>query len=293
MFDNLAVIIVNYQSEEDIKELYSKISGVGDIIVVDNSSSNDLSEWCSNTGVDYIDFGENLGYSGGNNVGIRHSLRRGGNEHILILNPDIDINEEDIVKLQSSREGSDYSIISPVIVNGDDVPVNQFPTPEGDLFRWVGLLPALPNRGSNIKPVDHAHGSCMLISNSVFEQIGYLNESFFMYYEEIEFCYRARRENIKIGQCQNVNVTHNQPVIQTRFESSNQVYLDFRNRFLASNTIFTETGDRARYHLLTVLISGWMLIRMVSEKKFEYVLPAILGALHGVQKKSGKPDQIS
>lgn len=292
MLDDLSIIIVNYKSEEDIKNLYSRISGVAEFVVVDNSSSSELRQWCSHDDIHYIDSGGNHGYSGGNNMGIRYSLDELNRESVLVLNPDLEINKEDIRELYTIHQSTNYSIISPRILNREGIPVNESPTPEGTLFRSIGLLPALPGKEHNLKPVDHAHGSCMMISESVFEQIGYLNESFFMYYEEIEFCYRARRENINIGQCQVVDAIHNQPVDQTRFESSYQVYLDFRNRFLASNSIFSKSIDRIQYTTLSILISGWMVVRMLFEKKIEYIAPAIFGALHGIQNRTGKPERM-
>lgn len=88
----LAVVILHYRHKEDTLECIESVKGSDfkdfGIILVDNASGDDFSEELKEwKGVEFIKSGENTGYSGGNNLGIKKALDLGA-KYILVLNPD-------------------------------------------------------------------------------------------------------------------------------------------------------------------------------------------------------------
>lgn len=170
----------------------------GHVIVVDNGSTDDsVSAIRGHFGPDLplICNEHNLGYAGGMNAGIRFALEQGANS-VLLLNNDtviaptmIDV----LMEAGSTLEG--LGILGPAIYYHDD---------PGRLWRlgdrrhpWLPMprivqLDDVEKTDPAPFQVDYVTGCGMLIHRRVFERIGYLDERYFMYFEDADFCRRAR-----------------------------------------------------------------------------------------------------
>src|SRR5690606_4373835 len=136
----------------------------------------------------------NLGYSGGNNVGIKRALEDGA-DWILLLNNDTTINESTLIDLFTETVNTSFSITSPKIYfyKGREYHQDAYKKSErGNIIWYAGGRLDLDNiiavhRGVDefdhgqfnaITETDFATGCCMLVQAKVFHSIGYLNESF-------------------------------------------------------------------------------------------------------------------
>lgn len=140
---------------------------------------------------------KNLGWAGGNNVGIRYALKRNA-DCVLLLNNDVKIDRDSIqclVKKLYSKKN--VGIVGPKTYKKDNSSIIADAGGVIDKNRYFGI-----NRGNDevdmgkydgLSMVDFISGSAMLIKNDVFKKIGYFDERFFLYYEDVDFCVRARK----------------------------------------------------------------------------------------------------
>ncbi len=190
----LTIITINYNGSESTLNLLRTLKAQTDndfsVIVVDNSSEkNDLDNLKKNigSGAVLVENKENFGFSGGNNTGIREALKN-GSEWVLLLNNDAWV-EKDFISSLRSVLGSKTGILG-------------IPLDEGPHTAYAGKIEWLkPTLGHiyNPGPVDgYAIGGGMLIHKDVFEKIGFLDEKYFLYFEDADFCLRAKNKGISV-----------------------------------------------------------------------------------------------
>jgi GT2 family glycosyltransferase len=175
------------------------------IIVVDNGSIDNTVDAIRSgfPAVTVIENGENLGYAGGNNIGIRHALALGA-EYVCVLNNDVAVRPDFLVPLVDAlKKNDDVGLVTPLVaemshpdhvwalggaVDGGTGEVSRLHAHE-QVRDWHMRLSFA---------VDVASGAAMLAKHQVFERAGLLDESFYLYYEEIDWCLRVRRAGYRI-----------------------------------------------------------------------------------------------
>jgi GT2 family glycosyltransferase len=195
-------------------------NGSAEIQVIDNGSlAHPLAARVAKLrGVSVRRFDENLGFAAAVNRGCR--LTGGG--WILLLNPDITVPDgflDDVLNTLPRAETSPgVGVIGFRLLNRDGTPqpsAGPFPTFARTL---AGLL--LPrarrkchaNFGKGRRPVEWATGGCLLIRRECFEQLAGLDESFFLYYEDADFCRRAAEHGWQVWFDPALEVTHHWPL---------------------------------------------------------------------------------
>ncbi len=220
----LSVIIVNYNTRKLLKNclssIFKKTRGVKiEVIVVDNASVDGSIEMIQKEfpQVILIKNRKNLGFAGGNNIGIKKA--RG--EYILLLNSDTRIIEDSLSKMVNFMEENPQIGISSCQLVGEDGKIQ----PSGGffpslfrIFAWMFFLDDIPFLANFIRsfhphpPQFYTHnpwyklahfqdwitGAFFLIRKKVVEEIGLLDENFFMYVEEMDYCFRAKKRGWKV-----------------------------------------------------------------------------------------------
>lgn len=216
---HIAVIIVTYRTAQLAIEALRSVANERAIpgmrihaVVVDNSSedlpaiaeavaTNNWTSW-----VKLIASPRNGGYGYGNNLGIAQTWRDGPPDYVYLLNPDAQLRPraiEVLVRFLEARTDVGIAGSSFETRDGHDWPIAfRFPSlwSEVDaglafrlvtrlLHRWVVAQPM----SKRAQPTDWICGASMLIRPAVIAAIGGFDENYFLYFEETDFCYRARK----------------------------------------------------------------------------------------------------
>ncbi len=218
--------------------------------------------------IELIDLGRNVGFAAGTNIGIRGlgvgSWGMGVSvatptsiphlpspDYVLLLNPDTVVHAGAIEALVSFLEAHPrVGVVGPRLLNRDRTvqpAAFRFPTlamtaldlfPPGEVLPgrlynswWHGRYPQ-ETLATLPFPIDHPLGACMLTRRAVIEQVGTLDEQFFMYAEEVDWCYRVRQAGWAIWQEPRARVTHVGGAATSQFRARMQIALyESRLRF--------------------------------------------------------------
>jgi len=154
---------------------------------------------------------ENLGYAGNNNVGLRLALERGA-DWVLVLNEDVVLGADSIERMLGAAEGDERAgIVGPLVLHYDEPQVIQS---AGGLlgagWQSTHIGQNTDNQGQFNTPrqVDWVSGCCLLARRAMIEALGGFDERFFYYWEETEWCLRARRAGWRVYLVPTANVWH-------------------------------------------------------------------------------------
>ncbi|MCX5688592.1 MAG: glycosyltransferase, partial [Planctomycetota bacterium] len=227
----VTVIVVGYRSASLICDLLMSINRqgagwVGRVIVVDNASGDcsleALEAMVVSLGmssiVEVIDAGKNGGFGAGNNAGAAAAMRTGNPDVLWFLNPDTLV---DGVHLEQALEWFEreprVGIVGTGLDDGNgghELAGHHDPTPLGEFVRNGGAFVMLRRyllsdpRLDRPGPVEWVSGASLMIRSSTFEQLGGFDESFFLYFEEVDLCRRARRSDWAVVYEPRVRVVH-------------------------------------------------------------------------------------
>lgn len=203
----VVAVVLNHESSADTLRCVERVgaSRYADLttIVVDNgSSAADRKALASSLlgEVELIETESNLGYAGGNNVGIREARRRGA-AFTWILNPDTLVEEDTLERLLATADRfPDAGIFGPRLYEPGPPP-RRIAAGGGSVnWRRCGITKhidfgELETVAIATEPyvVDYVVGAAMLVRSGVFDGIGLLPEEYFLYFEETEFCLSAAK----------------------------------------------------------------------------------------------------
>jgi hypothetical protein len=195
------IVILNYNGLDVLKRCLTSVFKNDypnfEIILVDNNSSDGSLEMAktSFSKAIFIKNEENLGFSAGNNVGIKFALERAA-DFILLLNNDVEVEKNFLTQLISSvAKNKKIGIASPVIFNGQTREV-WFSGGRIDWWR-VKTIHEKNIQTENYFNSDFITGCAMLIRTRVFQKIGLLDERFFLYWEDADFSLRSKKSGFR------------------------------------------------------------------------------------------------
>lgn len=218
----LSVIILNWNTsdllQQTLSSVYRETGGFEyEVIVVDNASSDDSVEKVrQNYPAARVIVNEgNIGFSRGNNVG----LRAAQGEYLMLLNSDVIVRDGAINQLVGFLDEHPEAVMAgPRLVNSDGSFQascrRRLPNPWNSfvyLFGLKGLIKAeykSDSRPEAIEETEALSGAAMMFRRYVYETIGGLDEDFFMYGEDLDFCFRAREKAGRIFFVGTAVITH-------------------------------------------------------------------------------------
>lgn len=208
-----SIIIINYKSEallaDCLRSLYAHTTGINyEVIVVDNASGDNSEQIITEKfpHVRWIQLNYNAGFARGNNAGIRAS----NGKTVLLLNADTIIPGNAIGNCCTSLLNSDYVAAGVQLLNPDGSPqisgnyamrggLNYLLALPylGSFLRFLGKIsgvrkPNVPD-SNDIVEVDWINGAFLMVKRDVIEKAGLLDEDFFLYSEEAEWCSRIKK----------------------------------------------------------------------------------------------------
>ena len=215
----VSIIVLNWNGKEDTLKCLESVLQIDypnfELITVDNGSSDGSANAIRLRFPEVIvlETGTNLGYAGGNNLGIRYA-RRNGADWILLLNNDIIVDAQLLREFFSALtlvpkgrifSGKIYYFSQPnMIWYAGGKRINRQAN-----FKHVGQLSIDNGQDfSSIVETDYASGCVFFVNTDVFNKIGLFDEKLYLTYEETDFCYRARRAGFKSYFVPNAKVWH-------------------------------------------------------------------------------------
>ena len=244
----VSIISVNYNQAAVTVELLESIKQLSfkdlEVIVVDNASKEDPTAALLATypTVKLIKSADNLGFAGGNNLGIDAST----GDYLFFINNDAEIVEGTIEQLLALfHRVPNLGVVSPKLC---------YYTPEAsiDTIQYAGSTEVSNFTGRNrtlgeleedngqyvvAKPTAYAHGAAMMIPRAAMEKVGKMPEEFFLYYEELDWCAQFRRAGYEIYIEPNALVYHKESLsvgkmspLKTYYVNRNRIYFMRRNK---------------------------------------------------------------
>ncbi len=224
---DVSIIILNYKSKGLTKQCLKGIdllkSGLNiETIVVDNASRDGTPEMVREEfpNVKVVESPINSGFAAGNNLGIRKSTGK----YIMILNPDVAIMNNSIdVLYQFMEQHPEVGLAGPRLINPDgttQASCRTFPTPQIVIYRRtpLGKLPT-PKKmlkrhlmvnwdHSKNSPVDWMIGACFFVRREAMEKVGLMDERFFLYLEDVDWCRRFWQAGYQVYYIADAEMVH-------------------------------------------------------------------------------------
>lgn len=206
----LAVIVLNWNNPLDTIACLDSLAQLRDhtpwTIIVDNGSTDESVAQIHTTHpyATLLETGTNLGYAGGNNVGIQHALVKGA-ETICILNNDVVVEPDFLTPLLDALHSQlNVGIVTPLVA--ERVVAGERVWALGATIDWRAAAVMRQYAGSAVAPwrecgpfeVEIASGAAMLVKREVFERVGMMDESFFLYFEEVDWNLKVRQAGNRI-----------------------------------------------------------------------------------------------
>jgi GT2 family glycosyltransferase len=284
-------IILNYNNYidtiETIESVLSLEYDANSTLLIENSSDKTIIRKIRTQFPDLaiIENEKNLGYAGGNNIGIQKAIASGA-DYIFLLNNDVTLEKDVLKKCVSAMEkSSGCAACQPIIVTFED---------EERIWSAGTQLyfgyPRLFLKGTNLQkngiktsPFGLV-GCAILFRRSALQQIGFFDESLFLLHEETDWCIRAKQMNFSLLIISNAIVYHK---ISTTIGMFSKIYLYYigRNWLLVGKknfsffrylyVLFTEFLIRFPYYLYHVIKKGQI-------KMIKYYLQGILDGIQGI-----------
>ncbi|KOS66618.1 glycosyl transferase family 2 [Lysinibacillus contaminans] len=264
---DLSIVIVNYNTKKLTIDciqsvLNSKLNFQYEIFVVDNASSDGSVEKIKKIfpHVYVISNKENAGFSKANNQAIKECNGR----YVLLLNSDTIVNKDTLDEMIRFMDGEMNVGAVGCEVNLPDGTLDKachrgFPTPEASFYYMIGLAKKFPNSPkynsyhksymnmSEVHDIDCLVGAFMMVRREAFEQVGLLDEEFFMYGEDIDWCYRIKEFGWRIVYNPTVSITHYKGASSRRkpfkivYEFHRAMYLFHKKHFATKYNFFVNS----------------------------------------------------
>lgn len=221
MFD-LSIIVVSYNTKEFTVNCIESVLKEGsklnlEIIVVDNNSKDKSVEelrklWRKRSNIKLIENKENVGFAKAINIGIENS----SGKHILLLNSDTVVKKGSLGKLlKFAGDIPDAGVAGAKLLNEDgsiQASCYNFPTIANAIKEyWFGVKGAYEKffpKGRGVFEVEVVVGAVFLITQKALNLIGKLDEKYFMYFEDIDYCKKVKIVGLKTYYLSDVQVTH-------------------------------------------------------------------------------------
>lgn len=216
---NVFISLINFNGEEDTFECLKSLENIKEdgfklyIVVVDNASQKEFVVGKNQfRNLKIIRSEKNLGFSGGQNLGIKYSLQNGA-DFVVVLNNDVYLDNEFIKNLlKTFEEKKDCGLASPKIYFAKGYEFHKDKYKKDDLGKIIwyaggkvdwknviayhkGVDEVDNGQFDTLEKTDFASGCCVMIKKEVFEKVGLFDDNYFLYYEDNDLSQRAKKKH--------------------------------------------------------------------------------------------------
>ena len=258
----VSIIILNYNAGELLlncvdslkKSTYTNL----EILIVDNISSDNSQKKCKEKFPDIklIQNNENLGYCGGNNVGINEAKGK----FIVILNPDTIIEPNCIDELILAYNKFGNALYQPKILSLNEKDIIQS---TGNMLHVFGFGFArdkgnkVTNKEESIEKIGYASGTCLFTSREVFDKIGLLDEFLFLYHDDLDLGWRAAQIGINSYYVPKSKIFHVESY-SLKWSSKKFYWLERNRKYCLLTHYSKKTYEKMRFSLILVDLFVWV-----------------------------------
>jgi GT2 family glycosyltransferase len=261
----VTIIILNWNGKNDTVECIKSLNKIRypnyKVVIVDNGSTDD-SVSCFKEKfpqIKLIETGVNLGFSGGNNVGIKYALET-NTDFVLLLNNDTVVDPrflDELIKVAESEK--DIGILSPFVYWFDNPDEIQNGGEKLNWFRFKSTKLWELHPDNNIIECENGSGACMLIKRSTIEKIGLMSEDYFLLLEDVDFYQRALKHDLRNLCIRSARIWHKTSRSLKKKKNSMVVY-KIRNWFVIRKKYLSPIKYRISVFLFFVLYGPLMLM---------------------------------
>ncbi|MFB9136405.1 glycosyltransferase family 2 protein [Vibrio olivae] len=282
MIEKLNIIILNWNSAEDVKQLLESIETSTyknfRLLLIHNATDDkscmeEIYFEYKEKYETHIIFNEfNLGYAGGNNAGYKYLLEKKLMGNILILNPDITVRPntiECLVRALNTSSSIGAAMIRTMNDNGDKL---------YDAIRLNGFYQKYISCNEEICETDYVAGSCFIIERELVDQIGLFDERYFMYWEEVDLSIRIILNGKKLVSTTKSHIFRKS---NSSDRSANAIYFSARN----SKILHAKFKDRFSFRYLLFYLGSSLLYSLflsIKIRKLNPFLSFIRGVVSGI-----------
>lgn len=296
----LAVVIVHYNSSSDLRRCLESLVAYApaaehQVIIVDNASEDDglAAVYRGYSQFQWIFSKENLGYSKGCNLG----MAQVDAEYYLLLNPDIVVQPGAFQQLLDFADRSPRAgMVGPQLLN-EDLSVQdscrRFYNLKTLLLRRTFLGKIFPNSETvrlhlmadfdhqSVRPVDWVLGGCILIRRSAMQRTGPMDERFFLYFEDVDWCYRMWQAGYEVVYTPDARFIHRhrRDSAQGKFTRTFWLHLGSLISFYEKWGILVWLLKKWRGPLLVFLLWGLDVLGLTAAFGAAYGLRSLMGKL--------------
>ncbi|MHB0999877.1 MAG: glycosyltransferase family 2 protein [Armatimonadota bacterium] len=250
---SVGALIIAWNRRDDVLDCIGSLKRSGYpklwIYVVDNASSDGTSEAIEKQFPDAVIIRSetNLGFAGGNNLGLK-SILADGLDAVFLLNDDAVVSGDAVGTLVNGGYHDDsVGVLAPKILLYSDPEIVW--SSGGDVDPHTGVtyqrnFGKKDNKADTVSEIDYSVGCAMLIKSEVIRQVGMIDERYFTYYEETDWCRRIRNAGYRILYIPESRVLHKVPLVVNN--RNNAAYYYTRNRLLYLNTTGVSSVKIAR-----------------------------------------------
>ena len=258
----ISIIVLNYNAGELLlncidslkKSTYQNI----EILVVDNISSDDSHTKCKKQFPDIklIQNKKNLGYCGGNNVGIKEAK----GEFIVILNPDTIVEENWLDEMFNAFNEFGDGLYQPKIISLNESDIIQS---TGNMIHVFGFGFArdkgkkIIEKKEEIEKIGYASGTCLFTTKKVLEKVGLLDEFLFLYHDDLDLGWRAAQIGINSYYVPKSKIFHAESY-SLKWSAKKFYWLERNRKYCLKTHYSKDTYKKMSFSLMLVDLSIWI-----------------------------------
>lgn len=300
---DISVIIVNYNVRHFLEPCLNSILKASvplkcEIWVVDNSSVDGSVEMLQNCfpEVNLLVNNKNLGFSKANN----QAIKKAKGKYVLLLNPDTLLQEQTLKTCfyyMESHPSTGVTGVKMIDGTGKYLPESKrgFPSPRTAFFKMIGLNTIFPKSGffnayylgnqskDQMGPVDVLPGAFMFLSKRVLDQVGYLDEAFFMYGEDIDLSFRVKKAGYSVDYLPTTTIVHYKGE-STKKGTLNYVRIFYQAMIIFLEKHYTGRGKKGLVFMLKIAIYAKAISSAIAVfgEKFFFPSTHFLGTIWGL-----------
>ena len=275
------VIVDNCSTDNSIKHIKNYFSKINQKYKYHNNASKLIS---NNSKINIIKSDYNGGYGYGNNIGIRFSMLN-NTDYVLIINNDTVVNSCFLTNMINQYENSsNIGILSSKICFYEDPEIIWF---NGGSFSKLSSKIIHYNFNEKDsgqvteKEITFITGCLWLIPNHIIKEVGYINEDYFMYIEDLEYCYRVLSHGYKLNICNESIIYHKKKIDYNQRNQST-----FSKYYISKNKVkFIIKYYKSYFKIISLIYTIVLVpIRLLFKKRADLSYASIKGGIDGFFK---------